>query len=345
MEFNLEILEKYRLDGLLYKQKHPEHDLLIWNYTPTVQYEQKWDYITKQCRGLVTDNNGVIVSWCLKKFHNMEEHSFDMIPNESFEVFDKLDGSYISLFTYKDEIIINSRGSFNSDVSKLAENVFKEKYKNKVTINSKITYIFELISPDNRIVLLYPENDLVLLTAFDKEGVELDIYNDVFDGFNRVKKHDGIKDFKTLKNKISNDEEGYVIRFKSGFRMKIKGDEYIRLHSIITNFSNRKIWEYLKENKSLDDLLNNVPDEFYNWVKTQSENLKQMFQITKQQIYVLYYNSINENMNRKEVAEIINTKDKKIRGMLFNIHDEKDIDDLIWKHLYPKYEKPFFNKD
>ena len=48
-------LEHYYNDGLLSKQKHPEFDLTIWNYTPRVQYGKLWDNITLQCRGLVTD--------------------------------------------------------------------------------------------------------------------------------------------------------------------------------------------------------------------------------------------------------------------------------------------------
>ena len=66
-------------------------------------------------------------------------------------------------------------------------------------------------------------------------------------GMEIVKRYDGINDFVNIKNLISNDKEGFVIRFKNGFRMKIKGDEYIRLHKIVTNISNRDIWEYLKK--------------------------------------------------------------------------------------------------
>ena len=77
-----------------------------------------------------------------------------------------------------------------------------------------------------------------------------------------------------LKEEISKDKEGYVIKFKNGFRMKIKGDEYVRLHKILTNISNRDIWEYLKDNKPFDELLEKVPDEFNDWVKTTIRDLK-----------------------------------------------------------------------
>ena len=86
-------------------------------------------------------------------------------------------------------------------------------------------------------------------------------------GFKVVKRYDGINDFKVLKTMIAGDAEGYVVRFRLGFRMKIKGDEYCRLHAIITSFLGRDIWRCLKDNKSLYEISKNVPDEFDSWVK------------------------------------------------------------------------------
>ena len=77
-------LEKYYEDGLLYKQTHPTLPLTIWNYTPKVQYENTWDEITLQCRGLVTDDNGNVVARPFKKFFNIEEGKHT--PTSEFEV-------------------------------------------------------------------------------------------------------------------------------------------------------------------------------------------------------------------------------------------------------------------
>ena len=38
-----------------------------------------------------------------------------------------------------------------------------------------------------------------------------------------------------LKEEIQKDREGYVVKFKNGFRMKIKGEEYKRLHKMVVN--------------------------------------------------------------------------------------------------------------
>ena len=64
----LEKLNKYFEKGLVYKQVHPTLPLTIWNYTPKVQYENLWDEITLQARGLVTDNEGNVLARPFGKF-------------------------------------------------------------------------------------------------------------------------------------------------------------------------------------------------------------------------------------------------------------------------------------
>ena len=200
----------------------------------------------------------------------------------------------------------------------------------------------------NRIVVNYGDYEgLVLLTAFNNEnGVEinrneLEILNE--HGWEIVKEYDGVNDFKTIKEMISDNDEGYVIKFKSGFRMKIKGAEYCRLHSIVTKISNRTVWEYLKDGHSFDNLIDHVPDEFYTWIKDQVKSFNDMFNITKSVCMTIFYTEINDTMTRKEVAEIVLSKDKRYRGILFGLYDGKNVDQMIWRLLYPDYSKPYFN--
>ena len=123
----LDILEKYYNDGLLHKQTHPTKDLTIWNYSPKVQYERLWDDITLQCRGLVTNSKGDIVARPFKKFFNYEEHTPEEIPNEDYEVYEKMDGSLGILLNYDGEWVITTRGSFTSPQSIKAKELL-EKY-------------------------------------------------------------------------------------------------------------------------------------------------------------------------------------------------------------------------
>jgi RNA ligase len=97
----------------------------------------------------------------------------------------------------------------------------------------------------------------------------------------------------------------------------------------------------LKDNKPLDDLLEKVPDEFNDWVKSEVANFKEMYMITLTMAELTFIKFIKPEMSRKEAAEIIKTKDKGIQPILFKKLDNKDYSDLIWKKLYPSYSKPF----
>jgi hypothetical protein len=339
----LETLERYHLEGLLHKQTHPTLDLTIWNYSPKVQYERLWDDITIQCRGLVTNSKGEIVARPFKKFFNYEEHTFEEIPNESFDVFEKMDGSLGILFNYDDEWIFATRGSFTSPQSIKGKQILDANY-NVGELFKNHTYLFEIIYPENRIVVDYgDEEKLVLLGAFDtKSGVEIcGTELKELEGFELVMTYKTWGEtYDLLKEEISKNREGYVIRFKNGFRMKIKGDEYVRLHRILTNISNRDIWEYLKNGKPFDELLEKVPDEFNDWVKETINDLQNKFDTIKESVEMEF----KELINKKEFAYKI--KDNPNRPFLFKRLDSysNQLNEMIWDSIYPTYTKPFKNE-
>ncbi len=148
-----------------------------------------------------------------------------------------------------------------------------------------------------------------------------------------------------LKEEISKDKEGYVIRFKNGFRMKIKGEEYKRLHRILTNISNRDIWEYLKDGKPLDEILDKVPDEFYNWVKETKNTLETDYsKIENEYIWIYKILSRDEKINGRKIFAEYALKYKH-PSILFSMYDNRDYKNIIWKILYPNYSKPFKKDD
>ncbi len=217
MNFDLNILNKYISDGLVVKNDHPTLPISIYNYSRTCQYENKWDEITKACRGLILDQEGNVIAKGFDKFFNMEEHNPEEIPNEPFEVFEKLDGSLGILFWYQGKWILATKGSFVSDQAVRAKEILK-KY-NFEPIPKGYTTLVEIIYPENRIVCTYGnEESLVVLSMINNSsGKELDytslLYISDETRMPVVKKYDAINDYKTLKSLISKDREGYVIRF------------------------------------------------------------------------------------------------------------------------------------
>jgi RNA ligase len=339
-------LEQYSRTGHLFKQNHPTLPLSIWNYSPEVQYRQLWDDITLQCRGKVTDNEGNVVARPFKKFFNIEEGKHN--PTEEFEVFEKMDGSLGILFNYKDEWILTTRGSFTSEQSKKGRELLDNYPLEKLDKNN--TYLFEILFIENRIVVDYKGYEgLVLLGAFNTETGEELPYSELklLEGFDVVKKYDGIKDYTTLKSLIDNNAEGFVVRFSNGDRMKIKGEEYLRLHKIMTNISTTGVWEHLSTGGDINELLKNVPDEFYKKVKQYSDTLKYGFyQISedcgKSHDYFRYgkYNDIEVEPTKKEYAEhVMKNSHPPYRSVMFAMWDRKPYDKLIWNILKPQFKK------
>jgi RNA ligase len=308
------------------------------------------------CRGLILDKEGNVVAKAFDKFFNYEELTLNDIPEESFEVFEKLDGSLGILFWYQGKWILASKGSFISDQAIKGREILNNKYNVEV-LPKGYTTVVEIIYPENRIVCDYGEDEeLVILSMISNaNGKELDYdsmlsINEV-SGFPTIKKYDGISDYDTLKSQISGNREGYVIRFKNGFRMKIKGEEYVRLHRILTGFSNVDIWEYLKDGKDLDELLDRVPDEFDKWVKNTVKDLnKQFWEIQSSSAgFVDNYRRTRSlshiPFDKKEFAALVMIQPKTLRPIMFSMYDGKKYDEIIWKSLRPKYSKPFWQKE
>ena len=345
-----EVLEKYHEEGLVYKQVHPTLPLTIWNYSEKVQYEGLWDEITLQTRGLVTDDEGNVVARPFKKFFNLEEGKHT--PTEEFEVYEKMDGSLGILFFYEGQWVVATRGSFTSDQAMKAQEMIKSKYIVE-SIPKGYTTLFEIIYPENRIVVDYGDEESLVVLGMNSRmsGKEMDyesllnVHNE--SGMTVVKKYDKITDYTFLKKMIADTHEGFVVRFSNGERIKIKGEEYLRLHKIMTNLSTTAVWEVLSNGGNIENLLKNVPDEFFQKIKEYERTLKYgFFQVSehcgKSHDYFRYgkYNDKDPEPTKKEFAEhVMKNTHPPYKQVMFAMWDRKPYDHIIWKILKPKFRK------
>ena len=320
------------------ERKHPTEELTIYNYTAKAQYEHEWNDCTLNCRGLIMDGEGQVVARPFQKFFNLEEHD-EALPNETFEVYEKMDGSLGILYWVGDTAHIATRGSFESAQAAKATQLLNTKYADTLgKLDRSKTYLFEIIYPENRIVVDYGnEEKLVLLAVVDTQTGEESPLEAI--GFPIVHRYDGVKDYRSLHDLEQDNKEGFVIRFGSGLRVKVKFEEYVRIHRIITQVSSISIWEYLATGQSWDDMLERVPDEFYNWVKKTKAGLEHEFETilntAKTDFKVLE--------TRKETA--LYFQNCQYPNVLFAMLDEKDVTPIIWKMLRPTFQKPFYNEE
>lgn len=335
MKIDQELLKEMRAKGYICVQKHPVAELYIYNYTQLAQYERMWNDATLMCRGLIMDAAHHVVARPFGKFFNLGEQEHQIIPNEAFEVFEKMDGSLGVMYWVDQKPYIASRGSFTSAQSEKANQLLQEKYAHCIDqLDPSLTYVFEIIYPENRIVVDYgAKEELVLLAIIDtNSGAELPLASI---GFPLATKYDGIQDLNVLKSLEEDNKEGFVIKFKSGLRYKVKFAEYVRLHRIITQVSNLTVWEYLKSGQSLEVLLEKVPDEFYNWVRATVQELVQAYQNIEQKAQQQF----KLLDNRKDTATYFLSC--AYPAVMFRMLDGRHYDDIIWRLIRPTFSKPF----
>jgi RNA ligase len=339
-------------NGLISRQSHPIFsDLTIYNYTARAQYDKVWNEVTSTCRGLIVDAaSGDVVARPFPKFFNLGEHELDALPlDQPFEVLDKMDGSLGILYCTPDGPAVATRGSFASEQAVHATSVFRNKYAH-IPLIEGATYLFEIIFPSNRIVVDYGAlDDLVLLAVIDiKTGADLPIPTD-WPG--PVAPRHLLADFAAVQSFVSDSQksgtaaEGVVVRFDPtqpgtpSLRIKLKLADYVRLHRLITGVSTVNVWEALAGGQPIDQWLEHVPDEFYQWVRNTTDNLRAEYQSIEDDCRRAMADPRAASGNdRKTVAEYFAPFPH--RAVLFKMFDGKPYESLIWKSIRPAFAKP-----
>lgn len=328
---------------LITKRKHPTEDLWIYNYSPAAQSLgiDKWSPALCDCRGLILDEAGEVVGRPFSKFWNYEQVEKQIPYHLPHTVWEKLDGSLGILFRWKGILHVATRGSFESEQARWAENFLKNhltiEYGRRWIPPEGHTFLVEIIFPENRIVVDYgPRQDLILLAVMHNDGVE-DLATFYASNLPKARRLPPDTVSFAIQPMSRPNEEGYVLRWANGFRAKVKFAEYVRLHRLITQVSTRSIWELLRTGKSLTDLIERVPNDFRDWVVQQSVLLSCKHRDILQWVDFAFRTRPCEG--RKEFALWASKQD--YPSLLFAKLDKKPIDDLIWRMIEPKWSTPF----
>lgn len=336
-------LEKGVADKLVTKRKHTNHDIYIYNYTQSAMSISPgaWPEWLRDARGLVLDSDGNVVARAFKKFFNLDL-SDKSKWDQPFTVTEKVDGSMLMVFWYNDELIFATRGSFESEQSIRAKQIWLNHGYTRDF--SDITMVFEVIYPDNRIVVDYGnEEDLIYLASFNLDGTEATI-NAPTGCLSALQ-----VEFESIAEMVESyqppNEEGYVIRFADGSRAKFKFEQYVALHRARFLTSNRSIWEALKSGV---DPLAAIPMEdigLREWVRYESNCLRRQYtQIHNEATHAaisigvnIYLASTGEGDSEFRKRFAIEAKKYKYPSLLFSWLDNKHgwFKDGIWKVLYP----------
>lgn len=348
---DLDFLERMIEEGYVRRKDHPTHKLHIYNYAEKAMFEKEWNAATMKCRGLITDQLGYVIARPWEKFFNLGEKATLIGSHDQVEITDKADGSLGIGYPTPEGWAIATRGSFVSDQALWAtEYIRKNGYMWAPT--KAFTPLFEIVYPENRIVLDYGDFEgLILLGCVDtqlghvygpKQAAGILSWGGEV---TKVFPEKTMAEFMSGPNAHRSNAEGVVVR--SGWRMvKVKQDDYVKAHAIVTGLSNKSVWEALAAGQGVPEQASFMPDEFYAWLTTTAAELYQQFAFWKANAEHAF-RAIGDILlvhggcgDRKSFAELASKSP--YSAALFKLYDGKSIDDLAWKAVRPDtFQRPF----
>jgi len=316
--------------------RHPTLPLTIYSYTDRCVYERAWDDTSKACRGLVMNDAGEIVARPFPKFFNDTEPEAQPIPwGERCEITEKLDGSLIIAFMYDDEWQFCTRGSWTSEQAAFAAEWLTPRLSGYLTTD---TLLFEAIYPENRIVVDYgSRRECVLLGRIDTaSGAEM-----MTDHWYRtpvVRSLGPEANPAELRSIIRDDEEGYVVRFFGGHRVKVKGARYMELHRLLSGVNARMVWEALAKEQWPPPCMSQFDEEVRAWMESKADELTEKIYDIHRRVFIAHRQV--QGATRKEAAAILLAEHKDVAGLVFSQMDGRDWKGKAWGMVYPPHERP-----
>jgi RNA ligase len=335
--------------GFVRRQAHPSMPLAILNYTERCAYERAWTDVTRTCRGLIYDTcTGDVIARPFPKFFNYGEDpdaTFNM--DEPITITDKKDGSLGILYRGAyGQLAIATRGSFTSDQAVHATTLFRDRYEAQFGpfIEDDWTYLFEIVYKANRIVVDYGDtDDLFYLGRVHVPTGRTEPPGAPGIGWPGPQaltfSGDTLAD--ALEMPSRPNAEGVVVHFRrSDTRVKIKQDDYVALHRLITGMNARVVWERIGAGETAEGLCQGIPEEFWPWVRqvaAELETERDRITTAARAEHERLLSALPRGWTRKDYALAAVKSD--YRAWLFNLLDGRDPAPGIWRTLKPSGER------
>lgn len=347
--FDRRLFDEMVSEGYVRIQTHPTEPLVIANYSEKAQFDRVWNDVTLQCRGLIFEPEfGTVVARPYRKFFNYgdDTNTGALDFDAPVTVTDKLDGSLGISYFELGEPAIATRGSFASDQAQHATKLLREKYPDFRPLHSH-TYLWEIVYPENRIVVDYGKQDDLILHGVihintGKMTVDRGWPGPVAETFA----------YETLAAALAAEPranaEGLVVRYlDTGLMVKIKQEDYVALHRIITGLNARTVWEWLGDGHTVGDLCATIPDDFHGWVEDLATELEQessawLYQAG--QAFDRITSGLPDSYSRKDFAEQAKNEGE-LTSYLFMLLDGQDkrARELAWRAVRPSGARSMVN--
>ena len=295
--------------------------------------------IVRECRGLIIGKELNPVCVPFFKFGNYGESYADEIDWGTACVQEKIDGSLIKVWNYYGEWIVSTNGTIFAEKATLSAkgdidvvyNNFAELFRAGADkagldfdkLNSQCTYMFELTSPYNRVVVPHSEIKIYHIGTRDNITLcELDI--DIGIEKPRIYQCSNIDDLIEMASALKYCEEGYVVCDADYKRIKVKSPSYVAVHHLVSELSYKRLLELIRKNETAEFLTYFPEYKIYvdKLIGMISGFEKYINQVLEEQINGVHFET------RKDFA-LIATKTK-YPAFLFAYYDGKVRNALEW---------------
>jgi hypothetical protein len=339
------------------------------SYLITPEIDAKWNDKNLHFRSLIVSKEGNVLSSGFKKFFNKGE-KIDCYPDpkrfNDWVLYEKIDGSCLICDYVNGQFSMRTRGTFSY---KQQENykdfeLLLEKYPKILDFlkeNSHYSLLFEIVTPNNVIVIRPKDVDFYFIGAVDKRTLEmatnfelLEIWNET--GYSLLPERyyfDSKPNLQSLSNLVKTwkGKEGIVLVYNNGQnRIKLKSDWYCSLHKIKSQLSStNNLVEYYVQKRMpcYDDFYKKIETDFdfeiAEQLKDQLLKISQTGEDVKQEIENMkeFCNSIRNFENRKKQAEHImkSYSSSQKTAYVFSLLDGKELSEIqLIKFIHKKIE-------
>lgn len=294
--------------------------------------------IVKEARGLILeDKTWKVICYPFNKFFNFGEEYADNIDWESAVVETKEDGSLIKIYFYNDEWKIATNGTIDAEDAELQSGPYKnfkqlfdaaaEKcHFDFSKLNRYFTYCCEICSEFN--IIICPQSEMRLIHIGTRNNrtfqeVETDI------GIPHPQRYtlSSLEDCIAMAKTFDFTKEGFVVKDKNYNRIKVKSEDYVRVHRFANNGS-------ITLERAIDLIRINELEEFLVYCPQYTDfinDVRHRFNKFYSDIYFNVNMALIEKLEcetRKDFAAVAKTF--KYPMVWFKVYDTKSFDIDVW---------------
>jgi len=301
-----------------------EGGYILLNYTQGAMFSGNMTEVEKACRGLVVREDGKIMAIPMPKFFNLGEPQCPSLPDEPYDITEKIDGSLGIFWHDGEKWRCNTRGSFSGEIVEFAQRWWDENVDSS-GLRPLWTIMVEICMDDDP----YPravrhDEGLYLIAVRNKHsGTDIPLADP---GWYRIGlAHLSSKGSMTMQNILDRKTdteglEGWVVRFQSGLRVKIKTPWYLRIFHAIQDLTPRRIRDLMVAGNQ--DWINAFPDDLRPEALQIQQEIEENLHSELLRIYKAYSDVAGIEKRKGYALEVLD-KYPDIAGWLFRLRDNK----------------------